>query len=208
MADDDQPKSMLNEKRAVLYHALGSAVSQWAKVEYQFVVIFATAAQISVPVAAKVLGNVKTFRLLLDMCHSAVQCRLGDSPELDYWNSLVEYASELSGDRNYMVHHTVAVHAPGPEPEPGVSEIKVGPDAEVKIGPDIRAFMAGRAEKIMPLDQNDLTELRRDFQELIELLNGFNDWLASGEPSPDIYRAPVVRRRPPRNERQAGEDQT
>ena len=140
------------------------------------------------------------------MCHSAVKYRLHEKPELVYWNSLYEYAVELSGDRNYMVHNALIIHHPE-APPPGVNEVKVGPDTEVKIGPDMRAVLADRAWARTPLDQAELNELRRDFQDLIQLLMDFNGWLASGAPSPEIYRAPVVRRRPPRNERQAGEGQ-
>ena len=55
MADDDQQKSMLNEKRNILIHALGGAVSRWADVERNLVSIFATAARLPLPLAANVL---------------------------------------------------------------------------------------------------------------------------------------------------------
>ena len=199
MTSDHQRELPQESKQSLLAHALGHAVSRWANVEFNVVSIFATATKIPLNLASNVLGNVKTFSLLLDMCHSAVQYRLRDAPELDYWNSVVEYAKELSGDRNYMVHNAMVIHSPGP-PDSTPPDL-----CEVKIGPDVRAALAGKPEKRTPFDHNELTELLQDFQELVELLMRFNEWLANGATSPEKYRAPVVRRRPPRSKRRAGD---
>ncbi len=193
MADDEQRELSVESKRTLLALALGHAVSRWANVEFSLVSIFATATRTPIALASSVLGNVNSFRVLINMCHSAVQYRLRDTPELAYWNSLVDYATKLSGDRNYMAHNAMVFHAPGP-PDSTPEHL-----IEVKIGPKPKSVLLNKPGKRPPLDKEELTELLEDFQELVEMLMDFNKWLKSGAASQEKYHAPVVRRRPPRN---------
>lgn len=198
MSDFTTPNSgvTLPKKRDALAQALGHAISRWANIEYNLVTIFAKATGTSLKMAASILRQVKTFSLLLDMCHAAVRCRLEGTAELVYWQSLVEYARELSGDRNYMAHHALILHAPGP-PESMPPEL-----VEPKIGPNILAVMA-RADdgKRVPLDKTEIEELLADFQQLLVALMGFSNAFETGTTSLDKYCSPIERRRPPRNER-------
>ena len=194
MAGTGQKLSMTS-KESLLAHALGHAVSRWANVEFGIVSVFATATGMKPSMAAAILRNVKTFSLLLDMCHSAVQHRLRGAPELIYWNSLVKYAGELSGDRNYMAHNSMVLHAPGP-PETTPEHL-----VEPKIGPNVLAALAGEGEKRGPLDEAEITALLEDFQHLVELFMDFDKALKAHATSQEKYRGPVVRRRPPRSQR-------
>ncbi len=193
---DFTPESPATKKEDELAQALGHAISRWASVEFNLVAIFAKATGTSNKMAASILRQVRTFSLLLDMCDAAINCRLDGRRELVYWQSLVEYARELSGDRNYMAHHAMILHMPEP------ADKTPSEPAVPKIGPNILAAMANVDNDIRRvLDQIELGELLIDFQHLVKLLMDFNEALARNDTSHEKYREPVARRRPPRKQR-------
>ena len=178
-------------KRDELASALGNAISRWANAEFALVSIFATATRLEMSMAAAILTNIRAFSLLSDICNSAVRHRLNGARELVYWNSLVEYVVELSGDRNYIAHKAMIFHGTG------LSHF----DGENTIGPDLLSVLSGDVKIRLPVDVHELRQLLEDFQQLIELLVDFDQALKKDATSQEKYFVPIVRRRPPRKQR-------
>lgn len=199
MSSDLAKDAGLAEKQVALTSALGRAITRWAAVEMALVEIFISATGMQKDMAVAVLRPVKTFRLLMDMCNAAVRIRLADNPCLRHWNSLVDYANELSGDRNYMAHNAMVFHSPG-DPQ----KVDVGL-VEPKIGPDILAALAYESVDANSFERSlsaeEILELLEDFHELVEALFSFRKAWETGTTSQDKYLKPIERRRPPRNKR-------
>ncbi|MRU15660.1 hypothetical protein FDP25_09480 [Roseovarius sp. A21] len=151
--------------------------------------------------AFKLLSSFRAFSSLLDFVDSAVRIRIKDEHEVSFWNSLVEYIRELSGDRNHIAHNPVVAH--GNEDPLEEDWDTVTP----KVGPAPSSIATGR-QKIHPMPAEELVELHNDFQFVCEILKEYNHAKATLHSLPDKFLQPISRRRPSRSERQAQNQRT
>lgn len=183
-------------KRDALAQALGHAISRWTNVELAFVATFSTATNMPNNMSASILRNIRNFSTILNMTNSAVQWNLKGTEAITYWKSLVEYAQELSGDRNYMAHQAMVLHSPGP-PDTVDPEL-----VKPKIGPNVLAALAGGPTDIhRSLDEAEILEILADFQYLLESVMEFDQALKDDATSQTKFSNTIRRRRPPRKER-------
>lgn len=177
--------------------AVGYAITLWCRVEVHTLLICARALRMEEKSTAKLVTNFRAFSLVLDFTHTAVKNRLDGNPELKFWNSLIDYLRELSGDRNFIVHAGIIPHAPGHPDKVDWAEVTP------MIGPPVDANLAGN-EKIPPMSIEEVHELCADFQHALDLMVGFLKAWDNGGSFPEKFRKPISRRRPPRKERLEG----
>lgn len=191
------------EKEALLAHGVGEAVSRWARLEYFLMSTFAIATGLKQRTSAAIFSQVKAFSLMLDITDIAVKSvfleleeQTGSKPKEEvFWNSLVAYMRELSGDRNYMAHTSIVAHGEGDPEDADWAQ------AVPKIGPSPAAVFGGD-ERFLPMEVAEVRQLILDMQQALEALVEFNQELAAHATSQPKYYAPIARRRPPRKQRQ------
>jgi hypothetical protein len=182
-------------RQAMLHRAIGDAISRWANLEHAILSLASWALNLTERQTASIFRLFMTSALQLSFTDAVVKLRL-PKEILAHWNSLVELARELSGDRNQIAHNpVVAAGEGGPET---VDWRTVIPE----IGPSLVTHFTG-SEKMAPLSQQDIEELVQDFQHAIECLINFRKAVESGPPWPETLLSKVVRRRPSRAERRA-----
>lgn len=183
-------------KRREMSNLIGEAITTWAYIEAMLLNHFAQSLRISPRRAANILIHVKSFSLLLSIVDAATKDALDGDPEIVHWNSLVEYARELSGDRNFIAHTPMSDDAPILFETDGL----VGHDwnkAEPKIGPSLSTQLA-KNERIPPMDAQEIWELNADFRQAENALRDFLKYRISPDPSQSKFREPISRRRPSR----------
>lgn len=184
------------EKENQLHRAAGALLSRFSNLETQLMFTYSQALSVPHATAAALLAPVKTFSLSLEMTNSAVQLKIAGTPATAYWNSLVEYIRELSGDRNFVAHTPVVAHGAGAPSTVDWAEVTP------RVGPSMVGHFIG-IEKIPALDESEVLELVADTQQAIELLMDFTSALAEQTTSQQKFASPVARRRPTRKQRQA-----
>ena len=181
-------------KQAQLFMVIGDAITRWANLESVLFVTFCTATRLPTKTAAALLVHIRTFSTMLDLVNTAVKCRIESGTE-PYWNSLIEYVRELSGDRNFIAHNPVIAHGRG---HPATADWAL---IVPKVGPNQTGFYAG-ITRHDPIDIEEARELVADFQQAVSLAMDFERALKSGSTSHEKFSQPIVRRRPSRKERQ------
>jgi len=191
-----------------LLSAVGDVLTRWARLEFVLAMTFQAATRLPLKMVAAILIKIKTFSLTLDIVDSVVKRRLSDIEEstgqrqkqLVFWNSLIEYVRELSGDRNFLAHTAVVIFGPG-------NNNQSGPDwnkAEPFIGPSPIPIIAGQMKNFR-VGVIEAKEIALDIQETIQMLQDFAKTLETDTISQDRFFKPITRRRPRRADRQKAE---
>jgi hypothetical protein len=200
-------KNQYSEKLNTLYRHLGIAIDRWSHLETLLVETFAISVGITQEHSAAILQHMIAFSLRFSVVNSSVAVKLKGSEALTFWNSLVEYIRELSGDRNYMAHtNTVAMmqtwKGPSDTSIPYHLTDEDWADADPAIGPALIAAILEDHGK-QPMFNSEIVELINDFEEATKFLIAFNNALARGTTSQEIFSSPIVRPRPSRKIRLA-----
>lgn len=187
------------KERAVVHSAVGELIGRWANLELQLAMLFATALKLTPTNASLLLVHIKTFSLTMDLVDAAVKINLADRPR-QRWNSLVGYIRELSGDRNYVAHTPAVFHLKNP------NEAENWGAAEVKVGPPTLGHLA-QTGRLEPIGLEELAQLIEDIQEALHLTLDFQNDLKQPA-SNEKFATEIVRRRPPRKQRQESAPRT
>jgi len=184
-----------NALKAEFHQALGEAITEWAEVEYVLEHLFGLVVGGHGHTSRLILDPVLAFSVRAQIIDAMVRDRLGTEKDQNvYWNSLNEYLRELAGDRNFIAHAPlISHHYPKEEGRPR----RMG-------GWPMLTWPRGllHEQRILPMGTDDLREIRADFKHARELCGALCEALKS---APRLYGKllqPIVRRRPPRAERQ------
>lgn len=178
------------QKADVLALHVGRAVALWANLEGSFINAAADAMNMSMEKMSSLVGAFKSFSLTLDFVDRVVKLSLDGRGEVRRWNSIIEYARELSADRNHIAHQGIVAHGRGHPAEADWA------DAVPKVGPTIISHYLGNLKR-EPMDAGEVAEISQDIQHCVEALIDFYVALRTYGPLPQRLYEPVVRRRPP-----------
>lgn len=185
------------EKHQALTQAMGEFIGRFSLIEGSLLMLFATSLGISNTHAAAIINPVKTFSLALEMTDASVQFKLKGAPQLVYWNSLVSYIRELSGDRNFIAHSPIVIHSDGQSPDQMTTE-----NTRPLIGPVLSGYLLD-VERIPPMDDTEVSELVEDVTVALEHLTLFTEAFLKQDTSQQKFLSPISRRRQPRKQRLA-----
>ncbi len=189
-----QDHPLIRKRHNELVSAMGAAISTWSCVEEALQEIFSKATKLPIETVASLMVHIKNFSVQLNLADTAVRCDLKEAKELTYWNSIVEYIRELSGDRNLIAHGSVMETYPSKK-KISVDEINL----VLSLSP---AHIYSDINKIdRNLSAEDINELNQDFLYVRQLLINFRDDYINCKTAQEKYYKKIERRRPPRSHR-------
>lgn len=162
--------------------ALGYASLRWQYVERQMLVVLANALGIEQRTANEMFAKIQTFALKLELLEIVVIPKMVDDEWRAKWREICAFIRELSGDRNYLMHNSMA--------------FEVQADLVTTI-PKIGFTNAKRTA----YDHLEIRELEHDFHHAYIDLLLIDSCVRNGQSSADKHREMNVRRRPSRTER-------
>lgn len=172
-----------------LEQLVGRAVTLWVELEVHVVLMFAWGLRGRITDVTKLSHSINSFALLLDLAERAAKTRLGDRPEREAWNSIVQYVRGLSGDRNHIAHAGIVSHSK--EHPDHVDWATVVP----KVGPSVSSFFVG-THKRQPMTAADVRRVIEDIQEAIDRTTELHAHLTGERPSsPEKLARPIPIRR-------------
>lgn len=182
----------LEAKLRKMAELTGRCVSMWGHIEHSLASLLCGLLPTDWNTGCAIFSNINNFSIRLDIVDSIARLRLKNTPELAFWNSLKEYMSELSGDRNNIAHSPSSIAF-----DPLIGNIPDPETAIPQIGPCPILHTSDKAKRAIHIEE--LEELRKDFKECVDLLRGFTSHVV-GKHDPQ-FRKRIQRRRPPRNKR-------
>lgn len=174
-------------KLAYLHACIGDVVSKWANVEAQILMLTAWGLGLNLKDTAKITSHFASFKLAFDFSCSICRLRLTDSK---HFNSLADFILELSGDRNFIAHTSIVSHGAGHPDDADWATV------EPKVGPGLKQHLLGSHPKRDPMDRAEVSEISKDIQHAINLLDELRLTLVSGEPLRRKFLEPIPLRRP------------